>query len=232
MQETEIAEIEQVDKTEIEQKKQVEQSAESVKPSAGKRFAAGAKEWCRKFIVKLKRRPMNIGLFVLVISTVVILCSLGNLSQLGLASQYQKEMQGLCIFIDILFGILVLLLYLNAFPSRSKKPKLVMYILTIVFMVILIGLDIYLYVMWGINRTADLKRNPPAVNPGYWNREPGIDNFYFKALSGVLAHAILVLISLVLMVLSPVIGKLLNKVNTKVVLEETQLKDRIDVEED
>ena len=203
---------------------------EESKPSVIKRIGAGIKEWFRKFIVKLKRRPMNIGLFVLLISTIVILCSLGNLSQLGLSTQYQKELQGLCIFIDILFGVLVLILYMNAFPKRSKKPKLVMYILTIVFMLVLIGLDLYLYIMWGKNRAADLIRVPNNYN--YWNVDPGINNFYFKALNGILAHAILVFISMVLMVLSPVIGKLLNKINTKVVLEESQLKQEIDVEED
>lgn len=202
------------------------------KPNVLKRIWAAVKERGRKFIVKLKRRPMNIGLFVLLISTIVILCSLGNLSQLGLGSQYQKEYQGLCVFIDILFGILVLVLYLNAFPKRSKHPKWVMYALTIVFMVILIGLDLYLYIMWGKNRTADLIRVPEAVDNNYWNVDPGINNFFFKATNAVLAHAILVMLSLVLMVLSPVIGKLLNKINTKVALEDTQLKDEIDVEED
>ncbi len=204
--------------------------AKEKKPNVLKRVWAAVKERGRKFIVKLKRRPMNIGLFVLLISTILILCSLGNLSQLGLGSQYQKEYQGLCIFIDILFGILVLVLYLNAFPKRSKHPKWVMYALTIVFMVILIGLDLYLYIMWGKNRTADLVRAPEDYN--YWNVDPGINNFFFKATNAVLAHAILVAISLVLMVLSPVIGKLLNKINTKVALEDTQLKDEIDVEED
>lgn len=204
--------------------------AKEKKPNVLKRVWAAVKERGRKFIVKLKRRPMNIGLFVLLISSIVILCSLGNLAQLGLSSQYQKEYQGLCIFIDILFGILVLVLYMNAFPKRSKHPKWVMYALTIVFMALLIGIDLYLYIMWGKNRSADLIRVPDDY--AYWNIDPGINNFFSKARNSVLAHAILVMISLVLMVLSPVIGKLLNKINTKVVLEDTQLKDEIDVEED
>lgn len=200
------------------------------KPNVFKRVWAAVKEYGRKFIVKLKRRPMNIGLFVLLVSSILILCSLGNLSQLGLCSQYQTQYQGLCVFIDILFGILVLVLYLNAFPKRSKHPKWVMYALTIVFMLILIGLDLYLYIIWGKNRAADLIRAPGDDN--YWNIDPGINKFFFKAVNSVLAHAILVMISMLLMVLSPVIGKLLNKINTKVVLEDTQLKDEIDVEED
>lgn len=233
MQETEIIGNEQVEQTEtiektaaVENTEQVNQSTEPAKPSVGKRIGASIKEWFRKFIVKLKRRPMNIGLFVLAISTVVILCCLGSISQLGLEPYYQKQMQGLCIFIDILFGILVLLLYMNSFPKRSKHPKWVMYALTIVFMVIIIGLDIYLYVMWGINRAEDMRGNPNAV---YLAR---LNQFYFDAINGVLAHAILVIISLLLMVLSPVIGKLLNKINTKVEVEETEFKGEIDVEED
>lgn len=240
MQETEIAENEQVvEQTEtvetVEQTENVEsveiveqakQSTEPAKPSVGKRILLALKERGRKFIVKLKRRPMNIGLFVLAISTIVILCSLGSISQLGLENGYQNEMQGLCIFVVVLFGILVLLLYMNAFPKRSKKPKWVMYALTIVFMVVIIGIDLYLFIIWGINRTKDLSGKVPNA---YLNR---INSFYFDAVNSVLAHAILVGISLVLMVLSPVIGKLLNKINTKVNLEESQLKNEIEVEEE
>lgn len=196
------------------------------KPSFGKRVGAGIKEWFRKFIVKLKRRPMNIGLFVLAISTAVILFSLGSISQLAKGSQYSQHLQGLCVFIDVLFGILVLLLYMNTFPKRSKKPKIVMYVLTIVFMAVLIGLDLYLYIRWGMNREQDFKGNLTA------SYIENLNSFYFNAVNGVLAHAILVFISCLLMVLSPVIGKLLNKINTNVDLEESQLKNEIEVEEE
>lgn len=206
------------------------QTAELVEPKGPsfiKKVGLGLKERGRKFIVKLKRRPMNIGFFVLIISTIVSLCSLGSWSQLGLQPSYKMEMQGMCVFINILFGILVLMLFMNAFPKRSKKPNYIMYGLLILFMLILIGLDLYLYIMWGINRADDLILYPN--NTTYWAT---IDGYYYDALNGVMAHCVLVALSLVLTVLYPIIGKLLNKINTHVDLESNQLNEEIDTSEE
>lgn len=99
-----------------------EQTApESVsKPSRGAKIAGGIKEWFRKFTVKLKRRPMNIAFFMLIVSSLVYLFLLGNFSQAGL--EYPKSGVPISIFINTLFSILVLLLFMYAFPKRSKKP--------------------------------------------------------------------------------------------------------------
>ena len=195
---------------------------EEVKPSKGKAVAAGIKEWFRKSIVKLKRRPMNIAFAVLIISTLVNLCCLGNYSELGTNVRYNADMQGLCVFINQLFSILVLLLFLNSFPKREKKPRLVMLILCFVFMAVLIGIDVYLYIKWGANYAADLERG--AAETYYAT----VRDCYNSSSSGVLAHMILVGISAVLTATYPLYGKLINKINTKKNLEDNQLSEEID----
>ena len=58
------------------------QPSEEIQPKPSKAAKAGAaiKEWFRKFTVKLKHRPMNIAFFVLIVATVLYLCSLGDYS--------------------------------------------------------------------------------------------------------------------------------------------------------
>lgn len=196
------------------------------KPSIGKRIWGGIKEYCRKSVVKLKRRPMNIAFFVLIISTVANLVSLGNYSQLGTNVRYNQQMQGLCVFINQLFSILVLLLFMNSFPKRSKKPKLVMLILCFAFMAVLMGLDIYLYVKWQANYTVDLDRGAGAA---YYEE---LNGYYNGAMSGVLAHLILVGIAAILTATYPLYGKLINKINTRKDIGESQLSEEIDTSEE
>ncbi|MDE6597098.1 MAG: hypothetical protein K2K60_00485 [Clostridia bacterium] len=203
------------------------------KPSFGKRLGTGIKEWCRKFVVKLKRRPMNIAFFVLIISTIVNLCCLGKYSQLGMITHYSQASQGLCIFVCQLFCILVLLLFMNSFPKRSKKPKIVMLVLTFVFMAVMIGLDIYLYISWGKLHAEDLLVDrTPSQNESYWvigtGNQKGLNTFYPGAMAGLLAHLILVGLAAVLTATYPLYGKLINKINTRKVIESTELKEEID----
>lgn len=200
---------------------------ETGKPSFGKRLGGGIKEWFRKFTVKLKRRPMNIAFFVLIVSTLVNLCSLGNYSQLGLNPVYNKESQGLCIFVCQLFCILVLMLFMNSFPKRSKKPKIVMLVLTFAFMAVMIALDIYLYVSWGKLYVKDMAvERLPDVYEAYVTN--GLKTYYPGAMGGILAHCILVGIAALLTATYPLYGKLINKINTRKVIESTELKEEID----
>ena len=199
-----------------------ETSPAEEKPSFGAKFAGGFKEGFRKFIVKLKRRPMNIAFFVLIVSTIVYLCLLGNLSQLGLSSRYSQKMEGICIFINTLFSILVLLLFMNSFPKREKKPKIVILVLTFAFMAVLIGLDIYLYIDWtGIY----------ATDPGNEVYFELLNKFYFTAVNGALAHMIIVGIAAILTATYPLYGKLINKINTRKEVESTEIKGEIDTED-
>ncbi|MDE6613204.1 MAG: hypothetical protein K2K28_01450, partial [Clostridia bacterium] len=118
----------------------IQPSPEADKPSKFKAFLGGVKEWFRKFTVKLKRRPMNIAFFVLIISSIVYLCSLGNFSQTAL--NIYVNWLGLSVFVNTLFCILSLLLFMNSFPKRSKKPKIVMLVLLFLFIAAMIAFDV------------------------------------------------------------------------------------------
>lgn len=194
-------------------------------PSFGKRFVSGVKEFVRKSIVKLKRRPMNIAFLVLIVSSVVNLCYLGNFSQIGRANEYGDKMRGLCVFINQLFCILVLLLFMNSFPKRQKKPKIVQLVLTFAFIAVMIGLDIYLYVTW----TSDFGREfAIAQNAEVKNYKKTYDG----AVTGVMTHLVLVALAAVLTATYPLYGKLINMINTRKDIGESQLNEEIDTSEE
>lgn len=209
------------------------QPAPEAKPSKGAKVAAGIKEWFRKFTVKLKRRPMNIAFFVLIVSTLVNLFSLGNYSQLGTITLYSRASQGLCIFVSQLFSILVLLLFMNSFPKREKKPKIVMLVLTFVFIAVMIALDVYLLISWTDLHAQDLAIDRPAASyESYWNTgtgtQKGVNTFYPGVIGGLYAHLILLALAAILTATYPLYGKLINKINTRKVIESTELKETID----
>ena len=197
------------------------------KPSKGANIGGAIKEWFRKFVVQLKRRPMNIAFFVLIVSTIVNLCLLGSISQLGLAPYYSVGITGIALFVAQLFSILVLMLFLNAFPKREKKPKTVMFVLLFVFMAIIIAIDIYLFVTWTGLHVSDLAREfaDKKAETEYFDN---LNKFYNTAVNGLLAHAILVAVAGVLTATYPLYGKLINKINTRKALETTEMKEEID----
>lgn len=201
----------------------VEPAPESSKPSKGAKFAAGVKEWLRKFVVNLKRRPTNIAFFVLIVSTLIYLFMLGSISQAGL--EYPRTGVPVALFINTLFSILVLLLFMYSFPKRAKKPKIVMLVFTFVFMAAMIGMDILLYIQWtnAWNEALEiLNESQKAVR----------EKYIYAAINGVLVHAIFLAIAAVLTATYPLYGKLIGKINTRKVLEENVIKEAIDTSEE
>lgn len=203
----------------------VQPSPEVDKPSKFKAFLGGVKEWFRKFTVKLKRRPMNIAFFVLIISSIVYLCSLGNFSQTAL--NIYVNWLGLSVFVNTLFCILSLLLFMNSFPKRSKKPKIVMLVLLFLFIAAMIAFDVVFYVNINNAYTADL--NSGVMTPEIQAR---LDEYVQPALRSTIAHIVLVGLGAILTATYPLYGKLINKINTRKVIESTELKEEIDTEED
>lgn len=166
---------------------------------------------------------MNIAFFVLLVSTAVYLLLLGSISQAGL--EYAKTGVPIAIFVNTLFGILVLLLFMYSFPKRSKKPKIVMFIFTFVFMAVMIAMDILLYVQWDKAWTEALE----ILNA---SQKAEREKYIYNALNGVLAHAVLVGVSVVLTATYPLYGKLIAKINTRKTLEENVIKEEIDTSEE
>ena len=204
---------------------EVQPSPEAEKPSKIKAFWGGVKEWFRKFTVKLKRRPMNVAFFVLIISAVVYLCSLGDLSQTAL--NIYVHWLGLSVFVNTLFCILSLLLFMNSFPKRSKKPKIVMLVLLFLFIAAMIAFDLVFYINIDNAYATDL--NSGVMTPEIQAR---LDKYVQPALRSTIAHIVLVGLAAILTATYPLYGKLINKINTRKVIESTELKEEIDTEDD
>lgn len=184
----------------------VSESAPEKKPANG--FLAKVKEWFRKQIVTLKRKPQKISFFFYAISTVFFLIALFTFSQASTAVASAATGNGLIIFVDTLLSILVLVSFLNAFPNR-KKVVIPMLVLVFVMSAAIIACDISVFVLIqnAINK---------AVNP---YKEPAVKG----CLPLFIIHIILMAISVALLALTPVIRKLLNKINTSVVVESSNL---------
>ena len=223
-----MAENEIVEATETTQVKATETVETAEKPSLGTRFVGGVKEWFRKFTVKLKRRPMNIAFFVLVVSSLVYLLLLGNFSQTG--EEYAGNF-AICMFVNTLFCILVLLLFMYSFPKREKKPKIVMLVLLFAFMAVMIALDILLYIKWSAAWESALELFKGQGEAGALKIEAR-EKYIYGAIYGMLAHAILVAIAAALTATYPLYGKLINKINTRKVIESTEIKGEIDTAEE
>lgn len=209
---------------EIENVAEIEEAQTREAPAKKPNKAGSAiKEWFRKFTVKLKHRPMNIAFFVMIVSTILYLCSLGNYSQ-GAITYSTVSWLGLSIFVNTLFCILSLLLFMNAFPKRAKKPKVVMLVLFFLFVAAMITFDVLFYVRAGNVYFAELA--DPAKNMGK------ISKYMQPALNATIAHIVLVGLGAILTATYPLYGKLLNMINTKKVIESTEIKEVIETEDE
>lgn len=229
-------------------------NASAAKTPFWQRFLAGAKEWGRKQIVALKRKPQNITLICLAITTVVYLVSLNSLSQ-GPTTFSDASWMGFCVFVNTLLSILILALFLNAFPKypkvnkkTGKKTKInyVMLALVFVFMGIMIACDIiYRNIMLGQIAGSeaiffkDLAQAQPyeaywseafAANPTF-NAE-SYQEFALGSMGISITHLVMIAVCAVLLATLPFYSKLIMKIDTSKQLEETQLNAKIETEDE
>lgn len=192
-----------------------------------KKIGAGLKEWGRKQIVTLKRYPHRIPLFCFVIVSVLWLLWLFTFSQT--IYKYQAiNWTGLSVFVITLLEILILPLFLNAFPKRSK-PNVVFIALVFVFVVAIILLDVLYYSQVHLFVFGDgTAANPPQVSADVLAGAPYIEN----SLTLSIVHIVLMAVCAVVLALLPVYSKLIKKINTRKDIETTEIKENIDVEED
>lgn len=198
-----------------------ETAATTAEESFGKRLAANLKERWRKFLVKLKRNPQRIPLMFFVIVSVIWLFWLFTFSQTSYTHS-TIEFAGLAIFVNTLLSILLLALFLNAFPKR-KKPNIVMIVLLFVFIAIMIAMDVVFYY-----QVYDFVYVKKLVDEAGLAREP----FVPKSLAYAIAHIVLMGIGAIILALYPVYKKLLLKINTKKEVEDNNINEVIDVEDE
>ena len=173
-------------------------------------------EFLRKLVVSLKRSPSVIALIVLVIAFLQYSLNLTHISDT--TAKIQGQGMGLCGFATMLFSMLSLVCFLNAFPRR-KKPVLVMLVLMFCMFAIIIFCDV---TYMGLITTALTRAENPIV----------IDSstvYIALAYNVLYDHIMIEVAGIVLVLLLPVYSKLLNKINTSVIVEDYGKLGEIDI---
>ncbi len=179
-------------------------------------FGARVKEAVRKLIVSLKRRPQNIPLLMLVITFLFYSLHLTAIS--NTTSRIQGSNMGLCGFATMLFSMLSMVCFGNAFPRRKPVNKVMLTLMFVMLAVVVVADVTYLNAIYAaINRA----ESPIVVTT---------DTAYIAyAASYLQTHIILICISVVLIVLLPVYSKLIKKIRTSIEVEETEDIGTIDI---
>lgn len=161
------------------------------------------KEFFRKLIVSLKRKPHTLALLVLAAAFVYYSFNLTNVS--NTTAKIQGPGMGLSGFVTMLFSVLALVCALNAFPRR-KPTNIPM----LVLMVAMLGAIIFCDYYYGTCIVAAMNRaNNPIAATG--------ENAYIAAVQGMLkVHMGIVAAGGLLAVLLPLYAPLIRKINTSV----------------
>lgn len=181
-----------------------------------KGFAAGVKEACRKFLVSLKRRPQMIPLAALVIAFLEYSLHLTVIS--NTTAKIQGAGMGLCGFATMLFSILSMVTFGNAFPHR-KKVNIPMLVLMFVMFAIIIFADVnYLNaIYYAVMR----EENPIAVTTN--TIYIAYAEYYIRT------HIMILGVSIALIVLLPVYSKWIRKIKTSIEVEDNGGMAAIDI---
>ena len=175
----------------------------AAKKPLGQRIAAALKEFCRKFLVSLKRRPSMIPLAAVVIAFLIYSLNLMYVSDT--TSLIQGPNMGLAGFATMLFSMLSFLVFMNTFPYR-KKTNVPMLVVFMVMTAIIIFSDIYY--LNGISAALTREENPIVIT---------LQNTYIVYAQYYLqVHIAVLIVAVVLIALLPVYTKLLRKINTNV----------------
>lgn len=181
-----------------------------------KGFAAGLKETWRKFLVSLKRRPQMIPLAALVIAFLVYSLHLTVISDT--TAKIQGRGMGLCGFSTMLFSILSMVCFGNAFPRR-KKPNIPMLVLMFAMFGIIIFADVtYLNAIYAAVMRPE---NPILVTTN--TIYIAYAEYYLRT------HIMILCVAIVLIVLLPVYSKWIRKIKTSVEVEDNSNMGAIDI---
>ena len=179
-------------------------------------FGARLKESLRKMVVTLKHKPHMIPMAMLVVTFLYYSLHLTTIS--NTTAKIQGPNMGLCGFAIMLFSILSLVCFGNAFPHRKpvNKPML---ILMFVMLVIIFTADIA-YIN-AITTAVFREENPIVVTQS--TAYIAYAQYYLQV------HMILLGISVALIVLLPVYSKLIRKIRTSIEVEDTANMEVIDI---
>ncbi len=176
----------------------------------------GFKEWGRKQIVSLKRNPQRIALVAYLITFLYYALNLTCIS--NTTSRIQGPGMGLCGFVTMLFSMLSLVSFLNAFPHRKPVNKPMLILLFVLSAIVLYADYHYRSLIYNAIFRAE---NPIVVTES---------TIYIKTAADVLSvHMVLLIISIALVALLPVYSKLIKKINTSVEVDGYDSMEAIDI---
>ena len=172
-----------------------------------KKKPGGVKEFFRKKIVSLKRKPQTIPMLVLAVAFLVYSLNLTHVSDA--TAKIQLAGMGLSGFCTMLFSLLSFVCFLNAYPHR-KKTNIPMLLLMFLMLGILIGCDTFY--MGQITKAITRADHPIVVDAN--------TAYITQAYDMLGLHRIIVAVGAVLTLLVPALRKLLKKINTSLPVEE------------
>ena len=172
-----------------------------------KKNKGGLKEFFRRKIVSLKRKPQMIPMLVLALGFLVYSLNLTHVSDT--TAKIQLAGMGLSGFCTMLFSMLSFVCFLNAYPHR-KKTNIPMLVLMFLMLAILIVCDTFY--MGQITKAITRADHPIVVDTA--------TAYITKAYDMLNLHRIIIAIGAVLTLLVPVLRKLLKKIDTSLPVEE------------
>ncbi|MBQ8081358.1 MAG: hypothetical protein IJ240_05600 [Clostridia bacterium] len=177
---------------------------------------SGFREFCRKRLVGLKRKPQTIALLALAIAFLYYSLNLTSIS--NTTARIQAQGMGLAGFATMLFSILLLVCFLNAFPHRKKVnvPMLAL-------MLVMVGVVLYCDFYYGRCITNAITREENRIDP------TGVNSFISTARHVLNVHTVMLWIGVALVALLPFYSKLIKKINTSVEVEGNGGMDAIDI---
>jgi len=161
------------------------------------------KEFFRKKMVGLKRKPQTIALVVLAVAFFYYSLNLTQIS--NTTAKVQGAGMGLAGFVTMLFSMLSLVCFLNAFPHR-KKTNIPM----LVLMFLMVGIIIYCDIYYGGRITNAITRADNPIDP------TGVNSYITTAQNMLKVHMVILIIGAALTALLPVYTPLLRKINTSI----------------
>lgn len=161
------------------------------------------REFFRKRLVTLKRKPHQIALVVLGIAFVYFTLNLTNFS--NTTARVNRSGMGLAQFAMVLFSTLSVVCFMNAFPHR-KKVNIPMLVLMFAMLALIIFCDYYY--MGRITAALTRPENPIAISANTL--------YIAKAYNMLNDHVIMLIVSVVLVALLPIYSKLLKKIKTSI----------------
>ena len=173
-----------------------------------KKKKGGMKEFFRKKIVSLKRKPQMIPRVVLAIGFLFYSLNLTHVSDT--TAKIQLAGMGLSGFCTMLFSMLSFVCFLNAYPHR-KKTNIPMLVLMFLMLAILIVCDTFY--MGQISKALNRPDHPIVVDVN--------TQYIADAMRMLNVHRIIIAVGAVLTLLVPVLRKLLRRIDTSLPVEES-----------